>query len=119
VKSAIRTFVSTAVARKNLDQSWAVIAPSMKRGYTFASWSNAKALPVVPFPVDDVDHATRHLYLAADDEILVDMGLSPKPGSDQRSTRFRIGLEPAGKGANRRWLVNYWMPLWTPLVPQN
>ncbi len=119
VKSTIRTFVTTAVARKNLDKSWAVIHPSMKAGYTFKSWTHAKALPVIPYPVGDVDNATRHLYLASAEEILVDMGLSPKPGSDQRSTRFRMGLVPVGKGAHKRWLVNYWMPLWTPLVPKN
>ena len=34
IRSTVRTFLSTAVARKHLDQSWPVVAPSFKEGYT-------------------------------------------------------------------------------------
>src|SRR4249920_1959022 len=33
IRSTVRTFLSTAVARKHLDQSWPVVAPSFKEGY--------------------------------------------------------------------------------------
>src|SRR5712691_8418555 len=32
VRSTIRTFLATAVVRRHLDQSWAVVAPSVKVG---------------------------------------------------------------------------------------
>ena len=118
MRSAIRTFLATAVSRKNLGQSWDVIAPSMKSGYTFAQWKSAKELPVIPYPIDDVDTANYHLFDATDRVILIDVGLSAKNRA-QRPRRFRIGLEPFGAGNDKQWLVSYWMPLWTPLLPIN
>lgn len=118
VRSTIRTFLATAVARKDLARSWPVIAPSMKAGWTFAQWKNAKALPnIVPYPVADVDKVNYYLDYASTKEILAEVALFADPKANQRSTLFRIGLSPVGKGAQRRWLVDYWFPLWTPPVP--
>jgi hypothetical protein len=119
VKSTVRTFIRTAVARKNLGESWSVIAPEMKAGYTYKQWKNAKELPIVPYPVDDVDNTNYHLEYAKTDEILVEVGLSAPPKLHLRATTFWLGLVPVGKGAKRRWLVNYWMPRWTPPIPVN
>jgi hypothetical protein len=119
VRSTIRTFLTTAVARKNLGASWAVIAPSMKSGYTYKQWKNAKALPVIPYPIANVDNTSYYLDYASTNEILVDMGLTAKKALKLRPVRFRLGLVPVGKGAHTRWLVDYWMPLWTPQVPVN
>jgi hypothetical protein len=117
VRQAIRTFIVTAVARRNLDRSWAVIAPSMKKGYTFTQWKNAKALPIVPFPVDDIDRANYYLDYASTQEILVEVGLSAKPKLKIRPTTFQIALNPVGP--QKEWLVSYWMPRWTPPLPIN
>lgn len=120
VRSTIRTFLATAVSRKNLAQSWPVIAPSMKAGWSFSRWKNAKALPnIVPYPVADVDRVQYYLDYASTKEILAEVGLFAGPKANQRSTLFRIGLAPVGKGAQKRWLVDYWFPLWTPPVPIN
>lgn len=119
VQSTIRTFLTTAVARKNLGDSWAVIAPSMKSGYTFKEWKNATALPIIPYPLSNVDDTTYYLDYASTDEILVDLGLTAKKSADLRPVRFRLGLVPVGQGAKKQWLVDYWMPLWTPSVPVN
>jgi hypothetical protein len=120
VRSTIRIFLATAVARKQLDQSWAVIAPSMKAGYTLEEWTNATALPIVPYPGADVRRAAFYLEYASRKEILVDVGLSQLPSIVKRRTRpvaFQLGLSPVGKGTDKRWLVSYWMPRWTPPVP--
>jgi hypothetical protein len=119
IRSTIRTFLATAVARKNLGASWTVIAPSMKAGYTYKQWKNAKALPVIPFPISSLDDVTYYLDYAATDAIMVDMGLTAKPALKIRPARFRLELIPVGKGAQKRWAVDYWMPLWTPQLPQN
>ena len=122
-RATIRTFLATAVARENLDRSWPVIAPSMKRGYTFQQWSNAKALPVVPYPYADVNRAQYYLNYASTKEILVEVGLSQKEEikgeARTRPVAFQLGLIPVGKGAQKRWLVDYWMPRWTPPIPIN
>ena len=119
VRSTIRTFLTTAVARKNLGASWAVIAPSMKSGYTYKSWRSATALPIIPYQFSSIKDVTFSLKEAASKEILVDLGLTAPPALKIRPTRFRVGLIPVGKGAHTQWLVNYWMPLWTPILPQN
>jgi hypothetical protein len=120
VRSTIRIFLATAVAREHLDQSWAVIAPSMKAGYTFEEWTKATELPVVPYPGADVRRAQFYLEYASRKEILVDVGLSQRPSIAKGRTRpvaFQLGLSPVGKGNDKRWLVSYWMPRWTPPVP--
>ena len=115
-RAAIRTFLATAVARKHLEKSWNVVAPSLKTGYTYASWSHASELPVIPYPIDDVDTANYYLKYATTKEVLIEVGLSAK-NNVQRPRRFQLGLIPVGKGSQKRWLVDYWMPLWTPLLP--
>jgi hypothetical protein len=122
-RTTIRTFLATAVAREHLDRSWAAIAPSMKKGYTFKQWANASALPVVPYPNADVNTAQYYLDYASTKEILIEVGLSVKPEikgeARTRPTAFQLGLSPVGKGAQKQWLVDYWMPRWTPPIPIN
>jgi len=122
-RQTIRTFLATAVARENLDRSWAVIAPSMRQGYTFDEWSHASALPIVPYPNADVKTAQYYLDYASTKEILIEVGLSVRPETPlelrTRPVAFQLGLVPVGKGAKKRWLVDYWMPRWTPPLPIN
>ena len=118
VRSTIRTFLATAVARKHLDRSWAVVAPSLKAGYTPGQWAHAAALPIIPYPGVDVERADYFLDYASTKEILIEVGLSQRPGRVKEWTRpvaFQLGLVPVG--AKDHWLVSYWMPRWTPPVP--
>ena len=119
IRSTIRTFISSAVARKHLGDSWAVVAPSLKAGYTFAQWKNAKALPVIPYPLDDINKVQYSLELATTDEILIEVGVGARPELKLRPGVFQIGLIPVGTGASAQWLVDYWMPRWTPILPLN
>jgi hypothetical protein len=118
VRSDIKTFISTAVARRHLGDSWPVIAPSMKAGYTRAAWTKGDALPIVPYPGVDPNRIQYFLDYASTKEILLEVGVSGKPGVSTRPVTFQLGLVPAG-GANHHWQVDYWMPRWTPPVPQN
>jgi hypothetical protein len=123
VRTTIRTFLATAVARKHLDKSWDVVAPSLKKGYTFQSWSHGGpekgGLPVVPYPIEDVDTTQYYLDYASTKEILLEVGVSAAPEKKMRPTAFQLALVPRGKGVQRHWLVNYWMPRWTPPIPSN
>jgi hypothetical protein len=120
VRSTIKTFLATAVARRHPDDSWGVIAPSMRKGYTFKSWSHAKALPVVPYPIADVNSTDYFLDYASTKEILLEVGVSAPPAAKMRPTSFQLGLVPVSAGKNKKvWRVNYWMPRWTPPLPTN
>ena len=120
VRSTIRTFLATAVKREHLDKSWAVIAPSMRKGYTFQSWSHAKELPVIPYPIADVDSSKYYLDYASTKEILLEVGVSAPDKAKLRPTSFQLGLSPVAVGANKKvWRVDYWMPRWTPPLPTN
>ena len=83
VRTTIRTFLATAVSRRHLDKSWDVVAPSMKQGYTFQSWSHGGpgkgGLPVVPYPIENVDSTQYYLDYASTKEILLEVGLSVRP----------------------------------------
>jgi hypothetical protein len=120
VRSTIRTFLATAVTRKHVDASWGVIAPSLRQGYTFKSWSHAKALPVIPYPIADVDSTDYFLDYASTREILLEVGVSAPPAAKMRPTSFQLGLVPVSAGKDKKvWRVNYWMPRWTPPLPTN
>ena len=122
-KSTIRTFLGTAVAREHLERSWATIAPSMRKGYTYKQWANASALPIVPYLNVDLNTVQYYLDYASTKEILLEVGLSVRPEikGEQRTrpVAFQLGLRPVGTGAKQRWLVSYWMPRWTPPLPIN
>ena len=122
-KSTIRTFLGTAVAREHLDKSWATVHPSMRQGYTYKEWKNASALPIVPYLNVDLNTVQYYLDYASTKEILLEIGLSVRPeikGNQRtRPVAFQLGLSPVGKNGNKRWLVSYWMPRWTPPLPIN
>lgn len=119
IRSDIKKFIGTAVARKHLAASWAVIAPSLRAGYTQKTWAKGDELPVVPYPGVDTKHVQYYLDYASTKEILIEVGLAGKPGVSTRPVTFQLGLVPAGTGSGHHWLVDYWMPRWTPPVPTN
>jgi len=123
VRTTIRTFLATAVARRHLDKSWAVVAPSLKQGYTFQEWSKGGpgkgGLPVIPYPIENVDTTQYYLDYASTKDILLEVGVSAPAAKKMRPVSFQLGLVARGTGADRHWLVNYWMPRWTPPIPTN
>jgi hypothetical protein len=120
MRATIRKFIGTAVMRQHLDQSWEVIAPSMKTGYTRTQWLNSNGtLPIVPYPVANLDKVNYYLDYASTKGVLVEVGLNPKVSAHIRPTTFQIELVPVQQGQHTRWLVDYWMPRWTPPLPEN
>ena len=122
MRSTIKTFLATAVARRHLDKSWAVIGPTMRKGYTFKTWTHPgpEGLPVIPYPIADVDTSSFYLDYAATDEILLEVGVSANAKQKLRPTTFQLGMSPVAVGPNKKvWRVDYWMPRWTPPLPTN
>src|SRR3954468_13513438 len=59
-KLAAAKFISTAVLRQHVDQSWALAAPELRAGFTRKAWSSGE-IPVVPFPADQLDTVRYHM----------------------------------------------------------
>ena len=119
IRHTIREFIATVVSRKRLNDSWLVVAPELKKGYTRKQWATAKDLPVIPYPVADIDQVNYYLDYASTKEILVEVGVSAKPSMHIRPVTFQLALRPVPTGKTRTWMVDYWMPRWTPPVPQD
>ena len=119
VRQTIRTFLVAGAARHDQGLAWTVVAPSVRKGYTYKSWKSANALPINYYPVDNVRLAQYYLDYASTQEILIEVGLSAPKRYQMRPTTFQLGLVPVGKGSHQKWLVDYFMPRWTPPVPEN
>jgi hypothetical protein len=119
VRATVRTFLDSAVARHNQARSWSITTANLRSGFTRKQWNTADALPVVPYPIADIDRVNYSLDYATNQEILIDVGVAAKPQLKLRGLTFMLGLAPARKGAHKQWLVDYWMPRYTPPIPAN
>jgi hypothetical protein len=120
MRATIRRFIGTAVMRRHLAQSWDVTAPSLRAGYTKRQWIKSNGtLPIVPYPVDNLDKVQYFLDYASTKAIFLEVGVGARPQEGLRPTTFQLELVPVGKGAQKRWMVDYWMPRWTPPIRQN
>jgi hypothetical protein len=119
IRSTISTFLVTGVSRKDQGRAWDVVAPSVRKGYTHKSWTRANALPIIFYPVANVHKVQYFLDYASNQEILLEVGLFAPKRYAMRPTTFQLGLVPVGKGADKKWLVDYFMPRWTPPLPEN
>lgn len=99
-------FILTAVARKNVGRSWDLVHPSMRAGFTRAQWAKGE-IPVIFYPVDNIDEARFSVEALQKNMIQLDVALLPKDAS-QTAGVFKIGLVAVGTGDRRRWLVDYW-----------
>jgi hypothetical protein len=112
---ATYNFVRTAVLRDHLEDSYDLIAPSLRKGYTREEWAKGE-IPVVPYPVDlkTVRYQVRYSYASGGPDGLPLLGLEvamrPKKGAEVPQMRFGIELEAAGAGSRRPWVVSQWNP---------
>jgi hypothetical protein len=89
-----RTFIETAVLRKNLDAAYPLVNQEIKGGLT-KLWSYKTQLMTV-------------------------VDLVAKPGSNVRPhLPFFLGLVRAHNKPNGKWLVNYFEADWSPPVPSS
>jgi hypothetical protein len=109
VKQAIVGFMP-GVLHNNYGPSWKYTAPNITRGASQAKWATVDARSVIPLPGYTLDGVTYKLEEATTKEVLVTLQMQPSKPSVGRPIPMRIGLSPYGKGASKRWLVNYWLP---------
>lgn len=99
-------FLQTAVARRDVDASWPLVAPELRAGFTRAEWATGD-IPIVPYPVDG---AKWKLDYSFRDELSFRVALFPRAGAKVRATIFTLDLRAVGEGDSRRWLVAAFTP---------
>jgi hypothetical protein len=108
-------FLQTAVLREHVEDSYALVAPSLRKGYTRKRWASGE-IPVVPYPVDlkTVRYQLEYSYATGGPDGLpligIEVAMRPKAGENQPAMRFGIELEAAGTGSHRHWVVSQWGP---------
>lgn len=100
-------FVSAAVARKGLADSWEMVCPELKHGYTRSSWAKGD-IPVVPFPANG---AKWHLSYSFTSEIDLQVALFAKPEKNLNPVVFDLTFHPCGTASHQRWLVSSFLPV--------
>ena len=109
-------FIRTAVAREDVAASWPLLHPDLRQGFTLSEWKTGN-IPVVPYPVGDMSETTMFVEEAYTGSLLLQVALMPAKDAQIRPAMFQLGLRAVGSGADRHWLVDYWMPRWSPPIP--
>lgn len=102
--AVVSKFVNTAVARKHIDQSWDLVAPEFRAGFTREEWDSGQ-MPVVGFPVQE---AKWKLQYSDVEGVGYTIALLPTKASHQRAQVFMIGLHLLGPAQKRHWVVDNW-----------
>jgi hypothetical protein len=109
---AAKTFIHTAVIRKNLDAGWRISTANVHAGLTHAQWMTG-TIPVFPFPRHAYGETRYKVEWSRSKNVMLLALITPdKPGV--KSGEFFIQMVPRGD----RWLVDYFGPRGTnPPVP--
>lgn len=99
-------FVFTAVTRHNVADSWDLVCPSLKKGYTRKSWAKGD-IPVVPFPVK---FGRWRVGYSFEKEVDLQVALFPPKKSGQRPTVFDLTVERCNPRGSSHWLVAQFAP---------
>ena len=103
-------FVATAVTRKHTADSWNLVCPSLKKGYTRRSWAKGD-IPVVPFPVA---FGRWRLGYSFAREVDLQVALFPPKKSQLRPTVFDLTVSHCKREGAREWLVSAFVPAASP-----
>lgn len=104
-RTAAGKFILTAVARKNLAESWRLTHPELRAGYTLKEWKTGN-IPVQPYPTEQLDVAAMRIEESHPRQAMLEVALLPKDGTTVKPQTFFIGL----KKVKGNWLVYYWAP---------
>jgi hypothetical protein len=105
-------FILTAVARRNLAESYDLAHAELRQGMTRREWLTGN-IPVVYYPAKAIEAATFKVDESYADEAILEVALLPKEAASVKPQIFYIGLKKTGT----RWQVYYWVPRAAPAVP--
>jgi hypothetical protein len=112
-----RRFMETAVLRKNLDSAYPLVNQEIKGGMSKKQWDTGN-IAVQPYPANNAKTAGFQVIWSYKTQMMLLVDLVARKGSQVRPhLPFWLGLERAGNKPSGRWLVNYWVPDWSPPVP--
>jgi hypothetical protein len=114
VRPLITQFVKTAVARKSLATAYAIAGPEIRQGMTMKQFLKG-TIAVAPFPVDarTVVKVDQVVYSYANRaQLQVTLGTPGRNVTNSPHTFFADLVKQHGT-----WLVNAWVPRWTPPIP--
>lgn len=109
VRAVASQFVSSAVLRKNVGDSWELTTPELRQGMSHSDWASG-SIPVVPYPADAIAEVRWRLDYSYEHTIGMKVAFFPKPGAGVNRQVFDIALENTGTSAKPKWLVSYWSP---------
>jgi hypothetical protein len=113
----MRTFIKTAVARKNLRYAYTLVDHDLKGDMTLKQWMTGN-IPVVQYQAENIDRAAFIPVYHQQTQALFNVDLIPVGHTQKRpELLFFIGMKRAGGSKTGRWLIDYWQPRWRPPVP--
>jgi len=115
VLSAVDRFVNAAVARRDLPAAYDLTTANIHGGVTRAQWAKGDT-PIYPYPVAQHSAVVRVAYPG---DAVVQLLLKARPASKVDPLAVQMELRAAGKGAKRRWLVDYYLPQETLSAPSD
>jgi hypothetical protein len=106
VRRVLARFISTAVARCHVGDSWALAGPGLRQGISYREWRKG-SIPIVPYPAARHGQGTWDLVnYSYRNKVGLEVLLFPKPGSGYSVATADTELV---RGRNGRWRVDYWM----------
>jgi hypothetical protein len=112
-----RTFIQTAVERRNLASSYNIVHVDLKGTMTRKQWETGD-IPVISYNAQNADRAAFVVDYSYQRSALLEIDLVARPHTESRPhLLFFLGLRRAGDKPTGRWLVNYWEPHWRPPIP--
>lgn len=111
-------FILAAAGREDLKKAWRLTHPDLRSqcDCSYKQWLTGN-IPVQYYPVGGLDLATFSVEEASPNHAVLLVALIPKKGEDVKPQTFFIGVRKHGKGAQQRWLVDYWAPYSVTSVP--
>jgi hypothetical protein len=106
VLDVAQRFLTSAVLRSRVGESWELAHPDLRQGLTRREWTSGD-IPVVPYPVDSARWRLGYSYA---DRVGLEVYVFPRPGARVEAMVFDMELKPGGSGDGRGWRVSSWAP---------
>ena len=101
-----RTFLETAVARKNLGVAYDITGPDLKAGLSRAQWITGNN-PVTYYPAENLSTAALKVKSSTKNRLWLEIGLVSKRRSDVPESVKSLGFQMEVVRIRGKWLVNY------------
>jgi hypothetical protein len=116
-KLAVRRFIVDGAGERNLARAWQYTHPELRGGLTYKQWIHGNQLPFTPFEQMNLKiPMSITLTEWNKHDLFAEVGIASSDKVGRGAYVFNVGATKVGTGAHARWLVNYWMPLYTPPV---